>query len=291
MSCLVPAIAFYYYGIRRCCGGLYGICIDCYDDKPNYIPIDALNRTDDGGNPPVCALDRSPRYPTIRLTFAQVVLFSMRFKTPGIHEIIIRNENDTRINPSGNSQLTLDRIELEVVDNTLASTSASSFTSTTTSNSDFKPTASSSASGSHHTSIVVGALGGSFAAVLILLILFWFCQRRRRKASATSTGLLSSMEPFAYASLPPSPIVAPANVVVQNSTTLPTRNPQYPGRYGYILLPRKEAQDNVLPPSASSSSQPSSPPSSNQPRREQDAGPLPADTEGSTLPPDYNQLF
>jgi hypothetical protein len=49
----VPAIAFYYYGIPRCCGGLYGICIDCDPLNPNFIPIDAVNRTDDGKNPPV----------------------------------------------------------------------------------------------------------------------------------------------------------------------------------------------------------------------------------------------
>lgn len=281
----VPAIAFYYYGIGRCCGGLYGICIDCYPDRPNYTSIDALNQTDDGGNPPT-------------------VLFWMRFKTPGIHEIIIRNENDTRVVPSGNSQLTIDRIILEVVDDTSPSTPASS---STTSSLYVNPTSSSSPSGSQSTSphshpigsLVGGAVGGGFVLVLILSFLFWSCLRRRRKASATSIGP-SSVPPSAYASsLPPSTIVAPAMVVAQNSSTFPTITAQYPGRYGYAPRPRKGgkgAQDHFLPPSVStlsalSSSQSPSPPSSNRPRREQDAGPLPVDTEEPTLPPEYDQVF
>ena len=48
-----PANAFYYFGIPRCCGGLYAICIDCDPNSPNFIEIDAVNASDDGQNPPV----------------------------------------------------------------------------------------------------------------------------------------------------------------------------------------------------------------------------------------------
>ncbi|KAF9004449.1 hypothetical protein BDZ89DRAFT_1145651 [Hymenopellis radicata] len=49
-----PANAFYYYGIPRCCGANYSICVDCYPDAPQFTTIDALNVTDDGHNPPDC---------------------------------------------------------------------------------------------------------------------------------------------------------------------------------------------------------------------------------------------
>ncbi|KAK0500790.1 hypothetical protein EDD18DRAFT_1145864 [Armillaria luteobubalina] len=92
----VPANAFYYYAIRRCCGGLYAICIDCDPNKPIFESIDAVNATDDGKNPPA-------------------ILFSKTFDQPGIHEIILTNQKDPRFN--GSSQITLDRFVLQVVDN------------------------------------------------------------------------------------------------------------------------------------------------------------------------------
>ncbi|KAF8900782.1 hypothetical protein CPB85DRAFT_153352 [Mucidula mucida] len=112
-----PANAFYYFGIPRCCGGLYAICIDCDPNAPNFISIDAVNRTDDGKNPPVA-------------------LFTHVFDDFGIHEIILKNQNDTRF---GDSQLTIDRFVLQVEDpdavssssptSVLASVSASASTS------------------------------------------------------------------------------------------------------------------------------------------------------------------
>ncbi|KAK7025430.1 hypothetical protein VNI00_015958 [Paramarasmius palmivorus] len=90
----VPAVAFYYYGIRRSRGGRYGICIDCDPNAPNYVTIDGVDPTDDGQNPPV-------------------VLYSRSFKTSGQHRVILVNQRDDRF-PNGNSQITVDRFELEV---------------------------------------------------------------------------------------------------------------------------------------------------------------------------------
>ncbi|KAJ8084856.1 hypothetical protein PM082_003633 [Marasmius tenuissimus] len=95
------AIAFYYYGMRRSQGGLYGLCIDCDPDVPvndkRFETVDALDRSDNGQNPPV-------------------VLFSRTFSTPGTHVVVLTNRNDTRVVPSGNSQITVDRFVLEVPD-------------------------------------------------------------------------------------------------------------------------------------------------------------------------------
>ncbi|KAK0466254.1 uncharacterized protein EV420DRAFT_818246 [Desarmillaria tabescens] len=112
-----PANAFYYYGIRRCCGGNYTICIDCNPDDPNFEVIDAVNSTDDGKNPPV-------------------ILYSKNFDKLGIHNVTLANHNDIRY---GKSQITLDRFELQVEDShatqsgsATSTSSASTLTSTST---------------------------------------------------------------------------------------------------------------------------------------------------------------
>ncbi|KAF8900783.1 hypothetical protein CPB85DRAFT_1565102 [Mucidula mucida] len=89
-----PANAFYYYGIPQCCGGNYSICVDCYPDAPQFKIIDALNRTDDGHNPPV-------------------ILFSYTFK----------NNNDSRFNKS---MITVDQFVLQVEDQDAVSSPSSS---------------------------------------------------------------------------------------------------------------------------------------------------------------------
>jgi len=232
----------------------------------------------------------------------------MRFKIPGIHEIIIRNENDTSVIASGNSQLTIDRIDLEVVD-TSATTSGSDSTSTTTPISPVTSSLSTSSptlnqSQSSHSppigAIVGGALGGGFVLVLALLFLFWYRLTRRRKIRKASSGntVPSSFvgPPLQTSTLPssftPSIATMTINPLTQNSTTIPSTNAQYPGRYGYALRPGKGAQ-SYFPASSTSglSSASTSQPSSTPVRREQDAGPLPAGTEEVTLPPEYNQIF
>ncbi|KAK1221305.1 hypothetical protein PQX77_015888 [Marasmius sp. AFHP31] len=121
------AIAFYYYGMKRSGGGLYGLCIDCDPDVPvddkRFENIDALDTSDNGQNPPV-------------------VLFSRTFSTPGVHVVVLTNRNDTRVFPSGRSQITVDRFVLEVPDDSQPSlqqpsstTSSIPSSSTTTSKS------------------------------------------------------------------------------------------------------------------------------------------------------------
>jgi len=231
-----------------------------------------------------------------RTDFTQIVLFSKHFNTPGIHEIIIRNENDTRVIPGGNSQLTIDRIVLEIAadDTSIATPSSSSVSTLSISGSSLlypsqstsvsvsasslvagaslvasisaSVSASSSPSDSQAISphpspigsIVGGALGGGVVVVLICLFLFWNRLRRRRKASTANTGASSSAGPVHPSSLPPSTTVAPPMAMAHNSTTLLTRFVQYPARYGYALRPGKGAQDYFLPSSMSSHLEPSS---------------------------------
>ncbi|THV06451.1 hypothetical protein K435DRAFT_848937 [Dendrothele bispora CBS 962.96] len=121
-----PARAFFYYGMKRSNGGLYHICIDgCGTGSLDSVDIDALDRSDNGQNPPT-------------------LLYSFTFDDFGIHQILLTNQNDTRTVPSGNSQITLDRLELEVQDPG-SSTPSTFSTSTSTSTSD-SPAASPSSS-------------------------------------------------------------------------------------------------------------------------------------------------
>ncbi|KIK60154.1 hypothetical protein GYMLUDRAFT_613803 [Collybiopsis luxurians FD-317 M1] len=161
------ATAVYYYGIRRCCGGFYAVCIDCNpnatltnDPSTGFQTIDAVNRTDDGKNPPV-------------------VLWSQTFPSPAVHTVVLTNQLDDRFH--GNSQITVASFVIQVEDDTSpasASTSLAGVTSITS----MLP----SATGQHSSSgiplkpFLVGLLGGMMVLVLLILaITMWYRQRRR----------------------------------------------------------------------------------------------------------------
>ncbi|KAK1217108.1 hypothetical protein PQX77_020254 [Marasmius sp. AFHP31] len=149
-----PAVAFQYYGIPRSHGGLYGICIDCDPDNQHFQTIDGLNFSDDGKNPPIA-------------------LFSKVFDTPAKHVVILRNQNDTRVQPRGNSQITVDRFVLEVIDD--------SPVPVTPSPPPF-PVSDLVKPGPPIGAVIGGALGGGLmlAVVSTVIRVYW---RRRRKHS------------------------------------------------------------------------------------------------------------
>ncbi|KAJ7285743.1 hypothetical protein C8J57DRAFT_646526 [Mycena rebaudengoi] len=160
-----PATAFYYYGIKRCCGGSYLICVDCDPNNRQFVTINAVDPTDGGQNPPV-------------------VLYSQQFSQAGVHEVILQNQPDPAFN--GNSQITLDRFELTVPD------PGSPQSSPSTSNSLSSPISSAttllspagalvdhSSSSALILPIVGGVLGGLF--ILLLLVVIWILLRRRRR--------------------------------------------------------------------------------------------------------------
>ncbi|TFK35976.1 hypothetical protein BDQ12DRAFT_262248 [Crucibulum laeve] len=291
----IPATAFYYYGIPRCCGGTYGICIDCDPNNPIFLPIDAVNTTDDGKNPPV-------------------VLFSMTFKQPGIHEIILRNQNDTRF---GHSQITLDRFDLEVVDlNSSSSSSSLSSVTMPSSTASAPPNTppSSSQSTTSTSSPPIGAIvGGVIGGFVILsgLIIFWFCLRRRRRSLSE---FQRNNQPFpsstaTYQSYTPYPLSAPgggvqsANVDPEmSSATVVSPIPNSLKGYGYGAGKRGHVpQASMSASSSAPSTSTDTPPAASItrpariPRRELDAGPVNIEEgeedEDATLPPEYAQVF
>ncbi|KAL0061519.1 hypothetical protein AAF712_011662 [Marasmius tenuissimus] len=138
-----PAIAFYYFGIFRSNGGFYGICIDCDPNEPNFQEIDAFNTTDDGKNPPVA-------------------LFSKRFDTPAQHVVILRNQKDRRSKPKGNSQITIDRFVLEVMDDSPVPVPVTPPPSPS-------PTSDSGGAGPPIGAIIGGAIGGILLAVIVIV--------------------------------------------------------------------------------------------------------------------------
>jgi len=113
-----PATAFFYFGMPRCCGGLYQICVDCDPNDPKFVDVDAVVPNDDGKNPPVRPHSRMLDSLVLAADYSlsQVLLFSQRFPTAGIHEVILRNQVDPRF---GKSQITLDRFLLEIPDDTI----------------------------------------------------------------------------------------------------------------------------------------------------------------------------
>ncbi|KAK0219640.1 hypothetical protein EDD85DRAFT_334519 [Armillaria nabsnona] len=275
------ANAFYYYGIRRCCGGLYAICIDCDFDSPNFEPIDALNRTDDGKNPPV-------------------VLYSKTFDTPGVHKVTLTNQKDTRF-PGGNSQLTVDRFVIQVEDDS-ASASESSTTSIATSSisatSSITPEASQSSTTSSTTSrppigAIVGGVLGGIAAISLCFIIWFFMRRRHHTRHSTqpehnNTNTSFYTSPYQY-----SPFIVPHT----NTPTAYTVTDVTSDRTS-----RKTNRTSVVAgASVSNSSSGRTHPSSSRmasserlPRREIDAGRIDIDDDGDdlrTLPPGYEDIF
>ncbi|KAK0459887.1 hypothetical protein IW261DRAFT_1429412 [Armillaria novae-zelandiae] len=171
------ANAFYYYGLCHCCGALYAICVDCDPQNPNFDIIDAVNSSDDGKNPPV-------------------ILYSKTFDQLGIHKIILKNQPD----PRGNSQLMLDRFELQVEDDSVTSATESlTLMSGTSSSPSISVTQSTTAvvsqsvgtsSSAHYTSIgaIVGGVVGAIMVISLCLII-WFLKQRQNRTQPGHTDM------------------------------------------------------------------------------------------------------
>ncbi|KAJ3910383.1 hypothetical protein F5879DRAFT_983817 [Lentinula edodes] len=170
-----PANAVYYYGLPRCCGALYAICVDCLSSKaPIFETIDAVNVTDVGDSPPI-------------------VLWSKTFDTPGIHEILLTDQNDSRF---GRSQITIDRFELQIPNTATSSISgtlstASSLSSVVTSSipetsSNISSTfpASNVAQSKPPLGAIIGGVVGALVLIGFIIIMWVFRQRRQRRYRA-----------------------------------------------------------------------------------------------------------
>ncbi|KAL0061515.1 hypothetical protein AAF712_011658 [Marasmius tenuissimus] len=256
-----PAIAFYYFGIKRSQGGLYGICIDCDPNKPDFQTIDAFNATDDGKNPPV-------------------VLFSKRFDPPAQHVVILRNQKDSR-GPKGNSQITIDRFVLEVVDNSPTPAIPSPSPSLTSDTVKLGPPIG---------AIVGGTIGGFLLAIVMIVAGVYYWYRHRRQLVSVHNNLNADDSEASFSTIVPYPVMHPSipkeerikagqpNPTLQRPPS-PTPSSGSTAIVAYFRFRRRGWQRNIgaeLRPEW---------------RREADAGPIPAEDEESTLPPLYEQVF
>ncbi|KAK7040141.1 hypothetical protein VNI00_009947 [Paramarasmius palmivorus] len=283
----VLANGFFYYGIRRSGPGLYAICIDCNPEDQHFEDIDARNSTDNGRNPPV-------------------LLYHRWFETPGQHTVILKNQRDPRVK-NDISQLTLDRFELQVIDETRVVTVSSGQTSSasdsqpstpsssapvsqpstpssgapvsqpstpSSSNPVSQPSTSSSTKneGSKSIGIIMGSVVGVFIGLMALIALARCCWRRR---NATSRVIDETV---------------PANVGLFDVTP-----------YTYIspLEKNRAKQGHAQPlPDTSQPPDPNTPAPGDliSPRRERRRavdmrGIEEQNDDRATLPPDYDQVF
>ncbi|KAF9022630.1 hypothetical protein BDZ89DRAFT_1137254 [Hymenopellis radicata] len=195
-----PANAFYYYGIPQCCGGNYSICVNCHPDAPQFKIIDAVNRSDDGRNLPV-------------------ILFSYTFEDFGIHEVILKNNNDTRFNES---QITVDQFVLQVEDSDAVSSSSSSATSSVSQTA--AAVADATTPSKSPLGLIVGATLGVPALLAFLVAVFMAWQGRRRRAAkrerpapATGPFLLASATTASPSKHSRSTVLAPTETVPDSS--------------------------------------------------------------------------
>lgn len=271
---------------------------------------------------------------TLFLT-SQVLLFQQNFTALGVHEIIIQNMADPRGTPAGNSQLTIDRIELNVPGATpgtttvfVSSSTPTPGTATTTGSSAPKGTSGSGSSKSMSPpvgAIVGGVLGALALLIGVVIFVYW---RRLRRAHAREEELGARNEPYDDPSISRISQFRAAPPVSMPPATSSTASPW--GGYGLSVSTTNEkaaaaARNNhqrmmpsitsiatsTQPPSQAPSSasatasgsgsgsgytSPAIVPTSGFPRRERDAGPLPApvedeEDEEDTLPPEYGQVF
>ncbi|KIK60117.1 hypothetical protein GYMLUDRAFT_43874 [Collybiopsis luxurians FD-317 M1] len=168
------ATAVYYYGIRRCCGGFYAVCIDCKPTAPftndpitGFQTIDALNASDNGHNPPV-------------------VLWSQTFPSPAVHTVVLTNQFDDRFQ-NGNSEITVASFVLQVQDDS-SPTSPAGVTSTSPPSPEQTSTSSSPSSGIPLKPLLGGLLGGMAVLALLILAISIRYRRRRRKNHMKTLG-------------------------------------------------------------------------------------------------------
>ncbi|KAL1720912.1 hypothetical protein EV715DRAFT_288834 [Schizophyllum commune] len=298
-----PAVAFYYFGMKRSGGGLYKICIDCDPNDRVFTDVDAYNATDDGHNPPT-------------------VLYSREWDTPTTHEVILQNTEDDRY---GNAtQITVDRFVLTILDDDVqdptSSSAGASSTSRSSSTSSAQPTNTAAAAGkSNDAGVIAGSVVGSIAFLAIgSALLWWFFRGRRRTSARGSESGILHPEPFVQP--PQAPLTYPAPYPPQHPAmaTVPFDARALPAGY----LTEKQLPSVVAPALSSQPELRSSPTrtqgssfargssheissttspvdqassartraGSSAPRREVDAGPAPTEEpfEEDLLPPDYD---
>ncbi|KAG7099914.1 hypothetical protein E1B28_001712 [Marasmius oreades] len=284
-----PAIAFYYYGIARSRGALYAICIDCDPNNPRFEPVDGLNSTDDGTNPPI-------------------VLYSRVFDSPGQHVVILTNQNDTRGTPLGNSQLTIDRFDLEILidDSPAVISTVTQDPSNPGPGTSTAPTATSSSSSSAPIGAIAGGAVGGFGAAVILIAIGLFCLRRRHRRRRMGGSIPppappqpTHVEPFpvqAYSSKGPRISIRPTPATVTLGTDTDLSSSLSPSTVtGSYDPPSSGTYSSNTSSSDQSSSRRARRERRRERRREVDAGPILEEDDGAenedSLPPLYEQVF
>ncbi|KAF5353432.1 hypothetical protein D9756_007769 [Leucocoprinus leucothites] len=268
------AVGFYYYGIRRARGASYGICVDCDQNALSFETIDAVNITDDGKNPPV-------------------VLYSVHFDSPGAHRIILRNQPDTRF-PNNNSQITVDRFEIEVIDPnapSLVTITASGSPNPTSSSTSTSSSPSANSSSNPNIGAIVGGVIGGLAAILLALSL-WYCRWRSKRSVHRDTIGTEGFDPTP-AVLPSQSLANPSSTMSEIPTTSTMNAANAKGRHirGVIQSTHHGSgpsfgSSNWTMPTTSSGLQRAE----TAQRREIDAGAV-NDIDHDTLPPEYDQVF
>ncbi|KAL0061517.1 hypothetical protein AAF712_011660 [Marasmius tenuissimus] len=266
----IPAIAFHYFGIIRSRGGLYGICVDCDPEEPNFQDVDALKTAENNE------------------THLPIALFSKRFVTPAQHVVILTNKKDPRGVPEGNSQITIDRFVLEVVDDSpaLAPVTSPPGPSPSPTSSLDKPKSNLDKSGAPVGGIVGGVIGGFLLAIIMIVMGVYHWHRRKRQlASNTDDGEANFLPIVPYPVMHPSISKEQRPKAGEWRRTL--RRPPDPTPSGSMAIVtddrfrRRELRREI---DAERRPEP-------QQRHEADAGPIPAEDEESILPPLYEQVF
>ncbi|KAK1226057.1 hypothetical protein PQX77_010972 [Marasmius sp. AFHP31] len=189
--------------------------------------------------------------------------------------------NNASISPKGDSQVGIDRFELEVLDDSFESPMMPSF-SPPSSNSLGK-------SGPPSGPIIGATVGGSLLAVMIVVGLLVYRRRKRHRLASAYDDVNISPSEASFPTITPYPVVQPSiskgeRPKAGESYPTPQRPPSPTPSSGSTAIvryfrQRRERQDEMRV--------------GRRPERqhEVDAGPVPLEDEEPTLPPLYEQVF
>ncbi|KAI3622016.1 hypothetical protein WG66_016027 [Moniliophthora roreri] len=231
------------------------VCVALEGTASPFEDVDALDPDDDGYNAPI-------------------LLYSRTFDQPGQHFVVLKNQNDTR---KGQSQITIDRFELEVVDDSVVTIITQNKPSSSAGPSDAvdkRP---------DNVRVIIGiSVVGCALLVVVITIGLYYLRSRSRSTKAISEDS-TLMRESDSATLTPFSLNSPS----QKTRTKPTHA---------LSSPQSAGADGIGPSSLVAVA-----PRTRRRRHERravDARRVEEQeaedderTNGSTLPPEYDKVF
>ncbi|PPQ76916.1 hypothetical protein CVT24_008930, partial [Panaeolus cyanescens] len=233
-----PAVAFFFYGLQTEMGGMYGICVDCDPNNPNWESIDAFNPDAFGQSPPLsCSAQdhHSKRTGYKNQLRAEWLIYTRRRplrypdRKAGCHYPMISPTSNSVLEPTTAANATSTSASLNMITvsghgstQTPASTTTTAASKTTTlvtiESSDISsPTTTSSSRNKIAIGPIVGGLLGGLASLCLLIYLVY--RRYKRTERSKSERAQTTVHHYCGTQNAPPAISMPAPIIANSNST------------------------------------------------------------------------